>query len=381
MKGDAFSIRDPLGDHMKIVRPAYAVRTVLAVLVVIAFPAIFGGCDTQEDDPDDLGALDKDALPAELHRLPSVQNLPPVIPGAGGRVPVTEWTGPSRPRVAWSVALPFSWPVIIRAIGIDDTVYVSGGDGVGAAQDGNLLWAFRNSVSTTGYTRADDGRLWFPAMEEGYYCLNRAGQGGLLPISFRPPPDAREAPLAGMSANGRGLRVRAGDVPLEYPPTRPGPKVGPDGTVYVATEAPDIRAVSQDGKTIWKLATRCAAQTLLAGPGSRVLFSCKDLSIHYIENGVSQWVKRGDGAIDEGNVIMPSSSIVGVMDRDGTTYFVDNPASGLETHIHCLSATGDIMWTLKSPAFAASSIGFDAKGRLYLTGMKGSKSHLLCISE
>jgi outer membrane protein assembly factor BamB len=367
---------------MKIVGCTYAARTVLAALVVIALSLFSGGCGTDEDE-DDLGALDKDAAPVELRGLPSVQDLPPVIPGAGGRAPVAEVTGPSRPRVAWSVALPFTWPAVIRAIGIDETVYVSGGDGVGAAKDGNFLWAFHTREITPRVTMADDGRIWFPAMEgAGYFCLNRAGQGGMLPSSFRPPPDAKEATLVGTSGNGRFLRgLAAGDVPLEYPATRSGAKWGPDGLVYVATEAPDIRAINHDGKTVWKLATPCAAQTLLAGPGSRVLFSCQDMSIHYIERGVLQWVKRGDGAIVEGNIIMPSTSIVGVMDRDGTTYFVDRPASGLEVHIHCLSATGDIMWTLKSPAFAAGSIGFDAKGRLYLTGMKGAHSYLLCIAE
>ena len=369
---------------MKIVMPVYAVRSVFAALLAIALSAIFGGCSSDDDArEDDLGALDQDAIPTELRALPSVQNLPPVIPGAGGRVPVTEVIGPGRPRVAWSVALPFTWPAVIRAIGMDETVYVSGVNGVGAAKDGNLLWAFRTRGSTPRVTLAGDGRIWFPAMEDtGYFCLNGAGQGGLLPASFRPPPDAKEPQLVGTNGHGRFLRGPwAGDAPLEHPATSPGAKLGPDGLVYVATEAPDIRAISQDGKTVWKLATPCAAQSLLAGPGSRVLFTCRDMSIHYIEHGVLQWVKRGDGAIEEGNIIMPSTSIVGVMDRAGTTYFVDQPASGLEVHIHCLSATGDIMWTLTSPDFAAGSIGFDAKGRLYLTGMKDTHTYLLCIAE
>jgi outer membrane protein assembly factor BamB len=367
---------------MKIIGRAYTVRNVLAALVVIALPAFSGGCGSDEDE-DDLGALDKDAAPVALRGLPSVQNLPPVISGAGGRASVAEVTGPSRPRVAWSVALPFTWPAVIRAIGIDETVYVSGSDGVGAAKGGNFLWAFHTREITPRVTMADDGRIWFPAMEgAGYFCLNRAGQGGLLPSSFRPPPDAKEPQLVGTSGNERFLRgLWAGDIALEYPATRPGPKLGPDGMVYVATEGPDIRAINHDGKTVWKLATPCAAQTLLAGPGSRVMFSCQDLSIHYIEHGALRWVKRGDGAMDEGNIIMPSTSVVAVMDHGGTTYFVDQPAPGLEVHIHCLSATGDIMWTLKSPAFAAGSIGFDAKGRLYLTGMKGAHSYLLCIGE
>jgi outer membrane protein assembly factor BamB len=369
---------------MKIVLPVYTVPTLLAALLAIALPAIFGGCSSDDNaDQDDLGALAKDAVPAEPRGLPSVQNLPPVIPDAGGRASVTGVTGPGKPNVAWSMVLPFSSPAVIREIGIDDTVYFSGVDGVGAAKGGNLLWAFRTKGTTPRVTLAGDGRIWFAAMEgAGYYCLNRAGQGGLLPASIRPPSDAKEPELVGTSENRRFLSGPwAGDVPLENPATRPGAKLGPDGLVYVATEAPDIRAINHDGKTVWKLAAPCAAQTLLAGPASRVLFTCRDTSIHYIEHGVLQWVKRGDGTIEEANIMMPSTNIVGVMDRAGTTYFVDQPASGLGVHIHCLSATGDIMWTLKTGAFAAGSIGFDAKGRLYLTGMKGAHTYLICIAE
>jgi len=118
-----------------------------------------------------------------------------------------------------------------------------------------------------------------------------------------------------------------------------------------------------------------------AGPASRVLFSCEDLSIHYIENGALRWVKPGDGAIEERGMIMPSTSIVGAMDRNGTTYFVDRPTSGAESHIHALSATDEMLWTLKTQVFMASSIAFDAKGCLYLNGMKGMHSHLVCISD
>ena len=68
------------------------------------------------------------------------------------------------------------------------------------------------------------------------------------------------------------------------------------------------------------------------------------------------------------------------MDRNGTTYFVDSAADG-SAHVHALSGTGDMKWTLKTPNFMASSIAFDGQGRIYLAGMRGMGSVLVCISD
>jgi outer membrane protein assembly factor BamB len=329
---------------------------------------------------DDFAVGNGDAAKAELHGLPSVDALPPVAPEAHGRAQVDAVTGPRKPHVAWSVALPFSPSNVIRVIGGDGTVYVAGYDGLGAVRDGKLIWAYH--AHEPGVTMADDGRIWFPAPgSSGYFCLNRAGQGGMVPRSFAPPPDAGEPPLVGCSGNMRWLRVPGWrDVGLDYACTRPQAKVGPDGMVYVGTDAPDVRGFTPDGAMAWKIATPCAAQRLLAGPGGRALFACQDLSIHYIENGTLRWSKPGDGEIDEGGIVKPFSSFVGLMDRNGTTYFVDRAADG-STHVHALSATGDMLWKLKSPGFTSYSIGFDGQGRLYLTGMRLMASQLVCISD
>jgi hypothetical protein len=230
---------------------------------------------------------------------------------------------------------------------------------------------------------AGDGRIWFPAPEaSGHFCLNRAGQGGYLPRSTVAPPDAAGAPLAGCSEGGRSVSVTGRPpVKLDYECTRPQAKLAADGTLYVGTLAPDVRAFTADGVPAWKVKTTCAAERLLAGPGGRVLFACKDLSIWLIENGVIRWSRPGDGEIDEGNIIKPSSSFVGVMDRDGTTYFVDHTPDGRSTHIHALRATGEMLWTLKTSIFTASSIGLDGHGRLYLTGMRRLANQLLCLSD
>jgi len=357
-----------------------AAGTGVAVFLAIAL----GGCDSVARmggaGADDFGVANDAAAKAELRGLPSVDALPPVVPEAQGRAQVAEVTGPRKPHVAWALALPFSQSNIVRVIGGDGTVYVSGYDGLGAVRDGKLMWAFH--APDPRMTMADDGRIWFPSPGlDGYFCLNRAGQGGKLPGSIARPPEAADAPLAGCSGDGRAMRVQGRrGVGLDYACTRPGAKLGPDGMAYVGTEAPDVRAFTPDGTLVWKIATPCAAQKLLVGPGGRVIFACQDLSIHAIENGTLRWTKPGDGEMDLGNIIMPSASFVGLMDRQGTTYFFDRTADG-SGHVHALSATGDMLWTLKSPGFSASSIGFDGQGRLYLTGMHGMGSILVCISD
>jgi hypothetical protein len=356
-----------------------------AAAVGAAFFLTMSGCNSVARmggaGADDFGVGNDAAAKAELRGLPTVDALPPVVPEAQGRAQVAEVTGPRKPHVAWTLALPFSQSNIVRAIGGDGTVYVSGYDGLGAVRDGKLMWAFH--APDPRVTMADDGRIWFPAPGAGgYFCLNRAGQGGMLPRSAVPPPDAAEAPLAGCSGDGRAMRVQGRRaVGLDYACTRPQAKLAPDdGMAYVGTEAPDVRAFTPDGALAWKIATPCAAQKLLAGPGGRVIFACQDLSIHSIEKGTLRWTKPGDGEMDLGNIIMPSASFVGLMDRMGTTYFFDRTADG-SGHVHALSATGDMLWTLKSPGFSASSIGFDGQGRLYLTGVRGMGSILVCISD
>jgi len=362
----------------------FVTRSGAALSLAVAFSVALGGCNSigrmGGAGADDFAVGNSDTAKAEMRGLPSVDALPPVVPEAHGRAQVAEVTGPRKPHVAWGVALPFSESSTIQAIGGDGTVYVSGRDGLGAARDGKLIWAFH--APEPRVTMADDGRIWFPAPGAGgYFCLNRAGQGGMLPRRAVPPPDAGEAPNPGCSGDGRGMRVRGRrEVILDYACTRPQAKLGPDGMAYVGTEAPDVRAFTPDGALAWKIATPCAAQRLLAGPGGRVLFACQDLSIHYIENGTLRWSKPGDGEIDEGGIIKPFSSFVGLMDRNGTTYFVDRAADG-STHVHALSATGDMLWKLKSPGFTSYSIGFDGQGRLYLTGMRLMASQLVCISD
>jgi len=68
------------------------------------------------------------------------------------------------------------------------------------------------------------------------------------------------------------------------------------------------------------------------------------------------------------------------MDRDGATYFVDRPATG-GTHIHAMSAAGEILWTVETADFGVSSIQFDGQGRLFLSGQRGMGQRLVCLSD
>ena len=374
---------DAMGD-LRNVTLRFVTGNGVAMFLAIAFSLALGGCNniagTGGASADDFPAASENTAKAELRGLPAVDALPPVVPEAQGRAQVADVTGPRKPHVAWSLALPFSQKGIVRVIGGDGTVYVSGYDGVGAVRDGKLIWAVH--APDPRLTMSDDGRIWFPISGGGgYYCLNRAGQGGMLAGRVVLPPGAEEAPSAGCTAGGRALvvgwrRIAA----LEYACTRPQAVLGPDGMAYVGTEAPDIRGYRPDGAMAWKIETTCAVQKLLAGPGGRVLFACQDLSLHYIENGTLRWNKPGDGEMQMGDLLLPSSRFVGLMDRNGTTYFVDSAADG-SAHVHALSDTGDMKWTLKTPNFMASSIAFDGQGRIYLAGVRGMGSVLVCISD
>jgi len=357
------------------------------VFLAIAFSVALGGCSSIARmggaATDDFPAAGGDTAGVELRGLPSVDALPPVVPEAQGRAQVAAVTGPRKPHVAWVVALPFSQAGEVRVIGGDGTVYVSGYNGVGAVRDGKLIWAFK--APNPRLTMSDDGRIWFPISGGGgYYCLNRAGQGGMF-LGRVLPPDAAEEPRAGCTGGRRTVVVdgpagRRIEGHLEYACTGPQAVVGPDGMVYAGTEAPDIRGFTPDGAAAWKIATSCAVQKLLGGPGGRVLFACQDLSLHYIENGTLRWNKPGDGELTMGDLLRSTSSFVGLMDRNGTTYFVDSAADG-SAHVHALSAAGDMIWTLKTTGFMASSIAFDGQGRIYLAGARGLSSVVACISD
>lgn len=354
-----------------------------AVFLAIAFSVALAGCRSiarmggaAADDFPDAGTTAN----VELRGLPSVDALPPVVPEAQGRAQVANVTGPRNPHVSWGLPLPFSSQSNLWVIGGDGTVYVSGYDGVGAVQDGKLIWAFHTRHPRL--TMSDDGRIWFPVPGGGeYYCLNRAGQGGLLADRVVLPPEAAEAPRAGCTEGGRALVVGSRiEARLDYACTGSHAVLGPDGMAYLGTEAPDIRGFRPDGAMAWKIETTCAVQNLLAGPGGRVLFACQDMSLHYIENGTLRWNKPGDGKPQMGDLLLSTASFVGLMDRNGTTYFVDSAADG-SAHVHALSATGDMIWTLKTPNFMASSIAFDGQGRIYLAGVRGTGSVLVRISD
>ena len=366
-----------------------ALPALLAVVVSLALEGCnlrrMGGSATGGEDDFDSLSGDMKAPGGDLRGLPTVDALPPVVPEARGRAATAEVVGPRQPRVAWAVSLPVAQPGAIREVGADGTVYFSGSDGVAAVRDGKLLWAY-HARSSPRLTMADDGRIWFAAPGAGgYYCLNRAGEGGLLPYSMKPPPDAAEPRLVGCSGsigNGRVVRgLPGGSVPLDYDCTRPQAKLGPDGTGWVGTDAPDLRAIAPDGSGGMKFDTPCAVEELLAGPGGRAFYGCKDHSLHYVVKNGTGWKLAGDGTLDEVGARENSTSFVGLMDRNGSVYYLDHPDNGHAAHVHAGDSSGKPMWSLNTSYFMGNSMRFDGKGRIYLAGMRGMHGWLVCISD
>ena len=98
-----------------------------AVFLAIAFSVALGGCNsvggTGGAGAHDFPVASGNTAKAEMRGLPSVDALPAVVPESQGRAQVADVTGPSKPHVAWSLALPFSQEGKVRVIGGDGTVY------------------------------------------------------------------------------------------------------------------------------------------------------------------------------------------------------------------------------------------------------------------
>jgi hypothetical protein len=343
---------------------------------------------------DDLLAADDPAAVAgeALPELPAIVQLPQAAQGTAGHAAATDVVGPQHPHVAWNLALPADSR--IRAITTDDIVYVFGeyvgDDGyIGAVRDGKFLWEYQVSEPTDPVSLDTDGRMWMSGKGyKGSYVLNAKGEGGYLTGRFIESGSPSEANCSqsikvhpGQATEFRPIYKAFGhEVELDYACRETA--VGNDHMAYIATEAPDIRAVNRSGTTDWQIKTPCVPTSLIAGPPGSVLYECKDNSLHYVQNGTVRWSVPSEG-----------DYLQVVIDREGTTYFVVTALSDPLTHqehehpvtyIHALSSKGTPLWTLQTSGLIARSIRLDGKGRLYLAGVRNSSpthGRLICISD
>jgi hypothetical protein len=330
-----------------------------------------------------------DTKPAsvELPGIPDASVPPPAIPGAGDRFSVLDVIGPSSPHVAWNIALPFDeTPVMLEKVGADKTIYLSTFDGVGAVRNGKVLWAYKVD-NPTNIGLAFDGSLWFEGSQEAeakrFFVLNRDGEGGLLPNGFPRPGESEDHWMVGCGEGNRSVVVNSieGEIPLDIECSRASAKIGPDGLIYVGTDAPDIRAYTTEKILAWKLATPCVPQTMLIGPNSHVVFTCNDNSIHFIDHGVTKWSVQGDGKMAAPDPIPNNASMLGVMDGQGTLYYVDRPENGDGVHVHALSATGKVIWIAKTDLTEPTSMQFDKTGRLYVSAARSMVGRLVAFGK
>jgi hypothetical protein len=343
---------------------------------------------------DDLLAADDPAAVAgeALPELPAIVQLPQTAQGTAGRDAAADVAGPQHPHVVWNLALPADSR--IGAITTDDIVYVFGdyvGDEgyIGAVRDGKFLWEYQVSEPTDPVSLDTDGRMWMSGKgSKGSYVLNAKGEGGYLTGRFSEAGSPSDANCSqsikvhpGQATEFRPIyRAFGHDVELDY--ACRATAVGTDHTAYIATEAPDIRAVTRTGTIDWQIKTACVPTSLIAGPPGSVLYECKDNSLHYVENGTVRWSDASEGDF-----------LQVVIDREGTTYFVVTAFSDPLTHqrhehpatyIHAVSSKGTALWTLQTSDLIARSIRLDGKGRLYLAGVRNSSptdGRLFCISD
>ena len=360
--------------------PLAGILAGIAVILVVLVGAVawamhsFGGAPSSPST-----SVERDEFPAdlELRGPPSVTELPPIVEEARGRLSLKGVNGPSKGRVVWKVAIPFSTGARVAAIGVDSTIYVTGHSEIAAVRDGRLAWAYSvPDVSLDPIGQDGRIRIWSHNRSRIDYCLNRDGQGGLLHGNFAAPQN--HDPTSHSDCRGRTLAI--------YDKDYGGPTAGAeldndcssdtlalDGAIYVGTKMPSLYCVRPDGGVVWKIDLPCAAQQLVGGEGGRLIFTCRDHSMHFVENGKFGWTIGG------GDRESYSSTLI---DAQGTTFFADT-LNGSMARVNSIARSGQSAWTLDIREVTAGTLNLDGKGRLYMTGRYQAGIHegLFCISE
>ena len=222
--------------------------------------------------------------PFEWHPIPRATEL-----HSGGRrrlagnSPRTDCWALWNPKIKWDAALPEMLGGRVAMVGKDGTVYLVGGQGeLCAVRDGKLQWAYKSSEfppNIEDLAMDRDGRLWFKIHTMGgyeRYCFNRDGKGGRLPRSFEnqgPVPQSSRSDFSCWK-NKHTLSGPEGDLDLDDDCLSVA--VGPEKRIYVATDAPQILAVSKQGHVEFKFNSSCPAESLISALANQLVFICKD---------------------------------------------------------------------------------------------------------
>jgi serine/threonine protein kinase/outer membrane protein assembly factor BamB len=371
---------------------------VVAIIVGIAGVALTAlthysdgrGTNELRQMPEMPKMADRVAVP-EFHRpppfnwrsFPKASEPPPIVEEARGRVAAASLLGPRNPKLKWDVELPEVTSVEIAMAGKDGTVYLTGYQGaLIAVRDGKMQWAYKSSefaADIQEFAMDKDGRIWFKIHTMGgyeRYAFNRDGQGGRLPRSFEnlgPSADSRRTDYSCWK-NRHTLTGPEGD--LELDDNCLSVAVGPESRIYVATDGPQILAVSKQGHVESKYNAPCPAARLIPTLPHELVFTCADQTLHALRDTAEIWKRAAEGKL----------LFTGV-DAGGTIYYGDAPETNRDTakgRVHAIDAQGKDLWTAEIPLPTEGSIAFGAGGQMFVVqrsrGFSESR-HVICLSD
>jgi serine/threonine protein kinase len=316
--------------------------------------------------------------PFDWHPFPRASELPPVVEEARGTLPPESLLGPMNPKIKWDATVPEMFSARVAMVGKDGTVYIAGSMGeLCAVRDGKLQWAYKSADFGSSFedlAMDPDGRLWFRIHTIGgyeRYCFNRDGKGGRLPASFEnqgPTPKSSRNDYSCWK-NKHTLSGPQGDLDLDD--NCLSVEVGPEKRIYVATDAPQILAVSKQGHIEFKYNAPCPAAKMIPALANQLIFACKDQSIHTLRGASEIWKRNTQAVIESLRT-----------DAAGTVYY-DDKQNGEKGYLHAIDSEGKDLWTVEIPRSAEGAITFGGDRRMYFFQniYYSDSSHLIYLSD
>jgi hypothetical protein len=263
-----------------------------------------------------------------------------------GRSRATTRLGPRAPALAWPAPGPQAASFVIAD---DETIYAASADGVRAVSPAGVATPFA-SVAATDLALRQDGVV-YAVVAGGLQALDAAGAAQW---TFSP---AALAPAIGPSgalyeASAFALQALAPDgATLWTLPTggasAGSPAIAPDGTVYAL--APDLWAVSPDGRVKWKRSLGWGTG-LLASPTGAVYVLLDGGARAVDASGADIWSWSLGRSARFAAALSPDGAELILTAGDTTVYRLDAAAGALRSSFTPLAAAAGSRVQLSPPS-------------------------------
>lgn len=321
-------------------------------------------------------------LPKDLIPVPTVDELPPVIPAAANPkflINTRQFLGPQKPKAQFRISSSERSSLTVVLVGGDSTLYVGDdNEKFWAVRDGRALWGFEK-FGFRNIRAFADGRLYL----QNAAMLNANGEGGMLrgdpPLPpFLDTPDGIwvERYAYGGSCEGKYFPL---DRDCENATT------DSDGRTYLITVTKNLYAFDADRKRLWTAQMPCRSSTLMVADQGTVVFACQGssygnaASLIGVKDGKIAWTfKTEKELVLNGN----GNSWSMVVDRNMTMYLTDE---GTPTHLYAISRDGQQLWKYDLGEMRFHHLQLDSQGRLFLSGTHWRDgvpgSSLICLAD